>query len=124
MNDDMKHLIGYGHLLQIQTFGTLISEASVRVGSMLNMVPGSKYDWHVDVGPNNNHRKLSLTIQLSDPQRTMREEYFILKDKLGDSKFMKKGATIMSPHYRHKVTSVVKGMRKSLVIWVSGPRLK
>lgn len=88
--------------------------------------PGSKYDWHVDVGPNNNHRKLSLTIQLSDP-KDYEGGVFHLEGQppFGESKFMKKGATIMFPsHYRHKVMPVIKGMRKSLVIWVSGPRLK
>ena len=29
---------------------------------------GGHYDWHVDMGPSSiNHRKISLTIQLSDP---------------------------------------------------------
>ncbi len=88
--------------------------------------PGSKYDWHVDVGPNNNHRKLSLTIQLSD-----RDDYtgglFHLEGQspFGNEKFLQKGSTIMFPsHHRHKVMPVISGMRKSLVIWVSGPKLK
>lgn len=88
--------------------------------------PGSKYGWHVDVGPNNNHRKLSLTIQLSD-ENDYTGGLFHLEghSPFGESNFLKKGATIMFPsHYRHKVMPVVSGMRKSLVIWVSGPRLK
>ena len=88
--------------------------------------PGSKYNWHVDVGPNNNHRKLSLTIQLSD-ENEYRGGLFHLEGQppFGESQFLKKGSVIMFPsHYRHKVMPVVSGMRKSLVIWVSGPRLK
>ena len=88
--------------------------------------PGSKYNWRVDVGPNNNHRKLSLTIQLSD-ENEYRGGLFHLEGQppFDESKFLKKGATIMFPsHNRHKVMPVVSGMRKSLVIWVSGPRLK
>ncbi len=88
--------------------------------------PGSKYGWHVDVGPENNHRKLSLTLQLSD-----RNDYtgglFQLEGQapFSDSHFLKKGSTIMFPsHHRHKVHPVITGMRKSLVIWVSGPKLK
>ena len=81
---------------------------------------------HVDVGPDNNHRKLSLTIQLSD-ENDYKGGLFHLEGQppFDESKFLKKGATIMFPsHYRHKVMPVISGMRKSLVIWVSGPKLK
>jgi PKHD-type hydroxylase len=80
------------------------------------------YDWHMDFGENVSTRKLSITIQLNDP-----EEY-----EGGELNFQihrniikapnKKGTVIVFPSFLlHKVTKVTKGTRRSLVCWIHGP---
>ena len=81
------------------------------------------YDWHMDIGSNglSSNRKISLTIQLSDPSdyeggdlELMVHRNIIKADK-------SKGTIILFPSYlQHRVTPVTKGIRKSLVIWVHG----
>ncbi|MDB2656544.1 2OG-Fe(II) oxygenase [Crocinitomicaceae bacterium] len=67
-------------------------------------------------------RKLSVTVQLSDP-----DEY-----EGGDLEFMinhktvkaprKKGTIVVFPSFiMHRVTPITKGTRQSIVGWVSGP---
>lgn len=96
-----------------------------------------QYDWHVDVGANINcFRKLSLTIQLSDPSEhkggylqlhnydNMDPEY--LENTPGNDYYIKtikkrKGTITLFPSFTpHRVSPVVKGVRKSLVLWVGG----
>ena len=79
------------------------------------------YEWHMDCGVEmQNQRKISVTIQLSDP-----EEYeggdleFNIGRKLVGQR--KQGAAIIFPSfYLHRVTPVTKGIRKSFVLWVGG----
>ena len=81
------------------------------------------YDWHIDVGPHPlNHRKISITVQLSDP---IDYEGGDLEIWTGGKEPMKapkeKGAVVMFPSYLlHRITPVTKGVRKSLVLWVGG----
>ena len=90
-----------------------------------------KYDWHQDVSKNPNngitppYRKLSLTIQLSDPSEYEGGdlEFYIPNPK--EKEIVKapkeKGKIIIFPSYLyHRVTPVTKGIRKSLVWWVGG----
>ena len=81
------------------------------------------FDWHLDFGAGEiSARKLSMTIQLSDP-----DEY-----EGGDLQFMinqkvvsaprEKGTIIIFPSFIiHRVTPITKGTRQSIVGWVSGP---
>ncbi len=83
---------------------------------------GGHYDWHMDIGSGVfSRRKISITLQLSEPN-----EY-----QGGDFEFMigneivklprKKGCAIVFPSFfLHRVAPVTKGVRKSLVLWVSG----
>jgi PKHD-type hydroxylase len=87
---------------------------------------GGHYSWHMDLG--NGHaarRKITIVVQLSDP-----DDY-----EGGDLEFMlradpttvpkNKGAVVLFPSWMlHRVTPVTKGLRKSLVAWVSGPSWK
>lgn len=83
------------------------------------------YSWHHDVDftrDSGYDRKLSVSIQLSDPN-----EY-----DGGDLEFQlfktpedcrKRGSVIIFPSYLdHQVTPVTRGTRYSLVTWVEGPR--
>jgi PKHD-type hydroxylase len=81
------------------------------------------YDWHLDVGPHPlNHRKISITVQLSDPADYEGGDLQIWaggKEPMIAPK--EKGAVVMFPSYlMHRVTPVTKGVRKSLVLWVGG----
>lgn len=78
--------------------------------------------WHTDydhVGAN--PRKVSITIQLSNPKeyRGGALEFF----PTGEIPWGKsKGTGIIFPSFlQHRVNAVTRGMRKSLVIWFSGP---
>ena len=86
-----------------------------------------EYDWHVDASYPSSHpyRKLSLTIQLSDPTEYEGGDLEIsipAPEKNDIFKIPKeKGKIIVFPSYLwHRVTPVTKGTRKSLVWWVGG----
>ncbi len=84
---------------------------------------GDFFDWHLDFGAGDiSARKLSMTIQLSDP-----DTY-----EGGDLQFMinqnivtaprEKGTIVIFPSFiMHRVTPITKGIRQSIVGWVSGP---
>lgn len=100
----------------------------------------AKYDWHTDseitthgYGENGKFdRKITLIIQLSDP-----EDYdgcdLEIKETTGDEskniletfndEVRKQGTVITFPSYQlHRITPLTRGMRKSLVAWASGPK--
>ena len=83
---------------------------------------GGHYDWHMDMGsfPNNN-RKVSITIQLSNPDDYEGGDFeFWLNDTPWKAP-KEQGLAILFPSYlMHRVTPVTKGTRKSLVLWVGG----
>lgn len=87
------------------------------------------YDWHQDIGPGVlSTRKISVTVQLSDPS-----EY-----EGGDLEYFKggnpndaikversKGLVFIFPSFMmHRVTPVTKGIRRSFVLWVGGEHYK
>ena len=76
----------------------------------------------MDIGPHPiNHRKVSVTIQLSNPEDYDGGE-LELWTGAGIQKVEKhKGCAILFPSYMlHRITPVTKGVRKSLVLWVGG----
>lgn len=81
------------------------------------------YDWHIDVGPGeSSKRKLSIVIQLSDPCEYEGGELQIFEGGTPSVCNKTKGTIIIFPSFLlHRVTPVTKGMRRSLVLWVSGP---
>lgn len=83
---------------------------------------GGHYDWHMDIGPNLiNHRKISITVQLSNPDDYEGGDLEIWSG--GDFKTLprKKGCSILFPSFLlHRITPITKGIRKSLVLWVGG----
>jgi len=87
---------------------------------------GGHYDWHVDhstVTPE--PRKLSMSLQLSDPKDYEGCELQIHAANKIETPPLKRGTVILFPSYAlHRVTPVVSGTRKSLVAWISGPRLR
>jgi PKHD-type hydroxylase len=85
------------------------------------------YDWHLDVGAYPvNHRKISITVQLSDSDDYEGGDLeFWLGGKTQTKAPRQKGAVVIFPSFLlHRVTPVTKGVRKSLVLWVGGNSYK
>jgi len=82
------------------------------------------YDWHNDIS-NGAVRKLSLTMQLTDPSKYEGGD-LILSPSGHDVVVPKKeGYIAVFPSWTpHKVTPVTKGSRQSLVAWFTGPALR
>ena len=89
---------------------------------LTNYGEGDHFNWHSDFGVGDiSHRKISLTVQLSDP-----DEYeggdleFMINDKVMKAP-REKGTVVVFPSFvMHRVTPITKGTRKSIVGWVSG----
>jgi PKHD-type hydroxylase len=101
---------------------------------------GQFYDWHCDSFQNPYNypnqptfhgkiRKLSATIQLTDPKEykggelmfDFRNNSISSKNIQKNKKFLSKGTVIVFPSFVwHKVSPVTKGERKSLVVWSLG----
>lgn len=87
--------------------------------------PSGKYGKHVDRLTNSIIRKLSISIQLTDPKEYEGGELYIYEQEKGTLLDKKQGTLIMFPSYvLHEVTPVTKGERNSLVTWVTGNQFK
>ena len=85
------------------------------------------YDWHIDMGnkSSTSPRKLSLVMQLSDPDEYEGGELQLMNSATPITVEKKKGFIVVFPSYMlHKVTPVTAGTRESLVIWIAGPPFK
>jgi len=81
------------------------------------------YDWHVDLGPGpiGSVRKVSLTLQLSDPNDYEGGDLEFFYSSKQRKAPREKGLCILFPSYTvHRVTPVTRGIRKSLVLWSGG----
>jgi PKHD-type hydroxylase len=87
---------------------------------------GGHYDWHIDVnwdGDTPRDRKLSVTVQLSDPSEYLGGNFMFGECPSPDLNSRAKGTVLVFPSYlKHRVEPVTKGTRKSLVSWFEGPR--
>jgi len=85
------------------------------------------YDMHHDIDWTRNDgldRKLSVTVQLSDPNEYEGGQFEFLECESPNAKELKqKGTVLIFPSYlQHKVNPVTSGIRKSLVAWFQGPK--
>ncbi len=81
---------------------------------------GSHYNWHPDIGPRMNKRKLSIVVQLSDEKDYEGGELVINTGNLVTPS-KKQGTVIIFPSFLlHKVDPLQSGNRYSLVSWISG----
>jgi predicted 2-oxoglutarate/Fe(II)-dependent dioxygenase YbiX len=81
---------------------------------------GDGYGWHIDCG-SLNRRKLSFTLQLSDPADYDGGELEIWTGAEPQVMPKEKGTLIAFPSFMlHRVKPVTRGVRKALVIWASG----
>jgi PKHD-type hydroxylase len=87
--------------------------------------PSNKYGKHVDRASDFVVRKLSISIQLTDPKEYEGGELYLYEDDKGALMDKKQGTLIMFPSYiLHEVKPVTKGERNSLVTWVTGNQFK
>lgn len=95
---------------------------------------GAKYDWHMDTitgGAKGSNmvqtRKLSIIMPLSSSTEYEGGEFQIQTGLPEDPLIVEqeRGTVIAFPSFMlHRVTPIVKGVRRSLVIWVVGPKFK
>ena len=80
------------------------------------------YQRHIDIGTGSNgQRKISISVQLSDPDSYQGGE-LIIKDYVAPNN---KGDVSIFPSFiEHEVKPVTKGTRYSLVLWLYGPAFK
>lgn len=94
-----------------------------------------KYDWHMDTFisdqiPENeiDTRKLSAIVLASEPGKDFTGGDFQLNigsEQNPASILMHKGKLIIFPSFLiHRVTPVTQGIRKSFVVWVTGPKFR
>ena len=91
--------------------------------TVYHQAEGGHYDWHVDYGPHNPQpRKLSFSLQLTDPaQYEGCDLQFQVGPQIGVGS-RARGAIIAFPSFfLHRVTPITAGVRKSLVVWATGP---
>lgn len=87
----------------------------------------SEYNWHIDKGPGEDRppRKLSMVLSLLDSDEYEGGDFEIKTGVESQVLPLKKGRVIAFPSWTlHRVTPVTKGIRKSVVIWVGGPKFK
>ena len=87
--------------------------------------PSDNYGKHVDKAQNFPVRKLSVSIQLTDPKEYEGGELYLYDNEEGVEMKKEKGDLILFPSYTlHEVKPVTKGERNSLVTWVTGKPFK
>jgi PKHD-type hydroxylase len=98
------------------------------------------YDYHVDIMFKGNNlqgnvigfetRKLSMSLLLNEPGVDFEGGEFYVKISGGDGDVppeieFKSGTAILFPSWlMHRVAPVTKGIRKSLTVWVTGPKFR
>ena len=87
---------------------------------------GGHYDWHLDIGPGSiSHRKISIVIQLSDPNDYVGGDLQIMTGSEYTTIPRGKGNVVVFPSFLlHRVVPLTSGNRKSLVLWVGGDHYK
>jgi PKHD-type hydroxylase len=70
-------------------------------------------------------RKLSISIQLTNPEEYEGGELYLYDEDKGTLMSKEQGTLIIFPSYvLHEVMPVTKGERNSLVTWVTGKQFK
>jgi PKHD-type hydroxylase len=120
-----QKLIGATSTINRQAYGFDLSSLESLQYTVYHAGEGSHYGWHVDHGRTPTRRKLSLVLQLSAPGDYEGCELQIQASSQIDTAPKTRGALIAFPSYTlHRVTPITAGIRKSLVMWCSGPRFR
>lgn len=87
--------------------------------------PAGKYDLHIDKTYGAQIRKLSIVIQLSDPEDYEGGDLLLQLQTEPTLMHKEQGYLVTFPSYvPHAVTPITKGTRYSLVAWITGPQFK
>lgn len=90
--------------------------------------PDDHYSWHMDTVKQvagKTPRKLSMVLQLSDPADYAGGDLQIKGGPTDTTVQRERGLITIFPSYMlHRVTPLESGVRKSLVVWISGPPFK
>jgi len=87
--------------------------------------PSGKYGKHIDRGFNIPVRKLSISVQLTNPDEYEGGELNIYEEDKPITMDKTQGTLIIFPSFvLHEVMPVTKGERNSLVTWVTGKQFK
>ena len=117
------------------SFGYDISGYEFYQYAEYRMEDAGHYDYHVDIMFNGDNlrsidgietRKLSMTLLLNEPGVDFEGgEFYVNLSADGCVIDLKAGTAILFPSWlMHKVAPVTKGVRKSLVVWVVGPKFR
>ena len=81
------------------------------------------FDWHIDLGAGQlSKRKISMSILLSDPDSYEGGDLEFFTGKKNNFAGREQGTAILFPSYLpHRVTPVTRGIRRSMIMWISGP---
>ena len=83
------------------------------------------YSKHIDVGSIAPNRKITFSVQLSDPKDYDGAELHIYRYRDPEALPTGKGTMILFPSYMlHEVTPITRGKRWALVCWMSGPQFR
>ena len=122
-----------------QIFEAYAREANKHFGMELSYLPelqfteykdiGYKYGWHHDIDWGNQtgtHRKISLVLQLSDPEDYEGGDFKFRHIQNPDSESVKKRGTMVAflSYQEHCVEEITDGSRTRLVGWYRGPRYR
>lgn len=84
--------------------------------------PGDFYNWHLDLGPDEQARKLSVSISLSSPADY---DGGALTFPGREVRHPPRGGAVVFPSFLlHGVQPVTSGCRRALLAWVAGPRFR
>lgn len=102
-----------------QTFDLNISGLMERPQLLRYKAPSKGYDWHTDIGRGDaSNRKISLSILLNDDYEGGDLAFFLTGEQ---SLKPDAGQAIAFPSFLpHRVTPLTKGIRWSLVCWITG----
>jgi len=127
LNDDSirRLLWHYVQKANNTSFDVDVTDQADMQYTIYNSAQADHYEWHHDVhwsSQDDRDRKLSVTVQLSDPQ-SYQGGAFEFDEVKTTANFSEKGSVLVFPSYlSHKVHPVTSGQRRSLVAWFFGPR--
>ena len=120
-----KKITNVVFFLNNEYFNFDINELNEAIQFTNYKAPSDKYGKHIDRGYQFLVRKLSLSIQLTDPKEYEGGELILYEDEKGIEMKKEQGTLILFPSYvLHEVKPVTKGERNSLVAWVTGKQFK